>query len=518
MQVARIIAGKLLRLYDKPRDIIPDQQGSGDFWSTDVLLQLSFLLYRINITSAVSRLPPEAVARAPFAGITEQTDQLGQTFYYHWHNGTKTLLHAKQYTDEGAYPPGVPVAFLAYDADALRETNGVGTGSRKKNRFARLYLPALILLPLLLLTTGLLRHTALVLIALQLGCLVNGFLATVLLFKERNVQNSFTERFCAATSYTGCNKLIHDGASRLLGSVTLAQLGTGLYTGLFIFSLLLTFRQDTDTSFLFFIPAAAVASSLLLVLKMMRLRTYCRLCLWIHTVNLLLLLSWGLLQRPFGQVWWPGDPSLVWTCLVAGLALGAGALYAIICYTDLLQKGIAARSQVRSLKYELLKAVLQAGKDERLALTLEHRTPLPIRLGEEGPDLAMILSLHCRFCADLVRALLQPELAGKFGRLQLYLFLNTPGAESLQLAAALEQATEDRRLPLLHQWYEHTVRPHSGGYNGTAAPVEASLPAYCLRQQELPYEELPAVFINGVRLPQSYSAEDFEVLSFFFSR
>jgi hypothetical protein len=513
MQPDFLILKKFLGLYQKKISSADFSLATNDCWNKNALSRISFFLFQNNISNVLTSIEIDQLPTSSLAGIAAQTDDLGQDFYYHWENGQQYLLFSRNHTAEGTYQFNNIARFMVYDKEALtatsfNDTPAIFSGSLK---------PVLLVLFLLfaIVCADVLKGISLPMLLVQLSGLLNVVITGIILFKEHSIFNAFTERFCNSETYTGCNKLLHSKASMVFGKLSLATLGTVLYFALLLYSLLAT-TAESYLHWAIILAAGAMVVSLLLVIKMMVIRTYCRLCLWIHGINFLTFLSLYLfVPFPLTDVFsFNYNPALVWLISFITASL---VLFVAIRFMDALQKNNASMDEIGGLKATLLESVLLKAKDENLQRANELYKPLSFPFSEECDlILTLVLSTHCRFCAELTATIARQNLATKISKLEVYLYVDTEDTAVSTFLENLEHApSNEGTLTQLMEWYEED-RGHQNEAQARHTD-EMPLPAFCLPKQALPYAELPAVFINGIFIPHVFGAADLEKLLYYFS-
>lgn len=514
MQPDFLILENFLGLYKQKISSADYSFAVNDHWSKDALARISFFLFKNNVSNAITNIEIEHLSQSNLAGIAAQTDDLGQNFYYHWENGQRHLLFSLSHVPEGAYQFNNTARFMVYDKEALAATNFNNASSRSSLHLTLKRFFIILFSLLIILYADVFRNIALPMLLVQISSLLNVAIAGIILFKEHSIFNAFTDRFCKSEVYTGCNKLLHSKASIVVGKLSLATFGVAVYFSVFLYSL---FAESSDQYiyWTFMLSAGAVLASLLLVIKMVVIRTFCKLCLWIHAINLLSFLGLCLLLLPLVNISFVGyNAMLLWViCFVTASFL----VYFVIHFIDTIQKNNASQDEVRSLKLALLESVLLKPKDENLQRASASYRPLAFSFSEDYDlSLTLVLSTHCHFCAELIATIVQQNLTEKIGTLEIYLYSEHTDATVSKFLFDLEHATsETTALALLVDWYKEDRGPRNR--LAGAASEERLLPSFCLSTQDLPYAELPAVFINGIFIPHTFNAKDLEKLLYYFS-
>jgi hypothetical protein len=482
-----------------------------DFWEEDdTLTRISFFLYHHNISNAISYATTYTSIPENLRGIAKQTDDLGQVFFYHIGNGLKQLLYAQAYTAQGVIDPGTASPVLLYDAEALDKLR---FDARPPARGRRQYVAGM--LAALIIIAAVLYHAAasvkgpeyfIPLIASLLNCGIS----FVLLFKERNIFNAFTEPFCSSAQFQGCNKILHRRDSVLFYGITLARTGVVCYLS---FSLYIVLCPATAMygGLIYLLSFTAVAASVALVAKMVFIKTFCRLCLWIHAVNVLngvMLLAINHSASALPKA--PGIKACVLfiLCFLAASLIASGVLRLI----DIIQRAAAAKKETKGLKQELFRHILTKGIDPKLVDTLTGHPPLAIPVSAESDaEITLVLSMKCHFCASLINTIYEERFREKIGILKVYLYAANADSALSQFAAELAGSSSAAdKMTLLKTWYADAYMPQ------LHPPVPgAALPAFCLDTAALPYQELPAVFINSVFMPHRLGERDLETMLYF---
>ncbi|KAA5534578.1 vitamin K epoxide reductase family protein [Taibaiella lutea] len=516
MQPDYPILNKFLGLYRKAINRQDYTRATDDYWNKDALARISFFLFQNNVSNVITNIEVNRLSGSSMAGIAAQTDDQGQTFYYHWENGHRQLLFSLNHTAEGSYEFNTTARFMVYDKDALAAASFISNASTVASSGPKLKY-SLITLSILavILYADIFKSIALPMLLVQISSLLNAAISGIILFKEHNIFNAFTEQFCNSEEYTGCNKLLHSKTSMLFGNLSLATFGTAIYFTIFLYSLLAG-SSETYIHWAITLSAVAVIASLLLIIKMIVIRTFCRLCLWIHSINLLSFLGlYLLLSAPSENAFRINyNAVLLWvTCLIITSIL----LHQAIRFINVFQKEKANGDEIGSLKSALLENVLAKPEDENLQRTNALYQPLSLYFSEENDlELTLVLSTHCHFCAALITTIVQKNLKEKISKLKVYLYTANEDPADVKFIHDLEQAPSDETvMALLIDWYKND----KGHQNEASARAisEKALPAFCLPKQDLPYAELPAVFINDIFIPHIFSAADLEKLLYFFS-
>ncbi|MFN8244335.1 MAG: vitamin K epoxide reductase family protein [Ferruginibacter sp.] len=489
-----------------------------NFPGTDTLDCIGYFLSLSGTRSMPFTGTGKELNEAAFPVFIECTDDRGQPAYFH-SQGQALWQVYPQCREEKKGLAAIPDGnwnMLAYDEAADVTAVALPPAFRQ----AQMNKTILRSTAIILLTAGffgalLHLHTQPVFVLLTwLGALVNLFLSLVLYFREQRFFEDFTRPFCGKNNYLGCSRLMQSAFSDILPGFSWASMGIIFYGALLAIPLMAPVRAGAALMGCWLI--AAVLVSVALVFTMMRIRVFCKLCLFIHAVNLLMLAVY--VWRSAGwQQWSYFTPAFMLNGLLA-LALAA---FFYLVMKAFLQLSAGSREKLaasRILRPALLNSDLSADPDPHLAALFQAKTPLTVTgANEAGIEVSLLVSMECRHCAELMEEACATLFYKDVCRVQLYFLCEEDDWQGqVFLNQLAQEATGDpgKLFAAVRQWYRH--RRYPGKQAAVSRPATA--PSFCLRTDEVVFATIPAVFFDGRRINAGFTPADFPGLVFLANR
>lgn len=511
------IVHNLLLLYGHHLPGNPERRMNSPVPETEPLHTIAYLLHQSGVSSIRLFINKTDIPQLNHPFLLLRTTATGTLEALHYKNGNAHILTPalQQTTDiDDWIKENQQAEILAFDGDAL-QTATLPAAAPRSMAYLLLKAGAAILLTAVL-CLWVVRVLSLPLYnqLISVAGLLTAFLSVIMILKETGLANNYTRPFCGKANYLGCSLLITSPLAANKWGISWAALGLTHAVTSMLYILLTDPSPVQQLMYMLLWLAPAIVTGVFLLYKMWKLRTFCKLCLLVHILNLL---SFTIAFVLFMQV--PDNYISIITLhnlfVFAGIALLAGwlvlALYLLLQHVKKLS---AAYAQVKDLSYGLLKHNPSAD-DALLQQLLHNYQPLPLNTAgtdEEKPSLLLVVSLHCSHCARLLQTFTAGSVTDTWlTSLLIVADASTPAAGTKELLTGLQQntAAPEERIKLLQEWYatNELISKDEAAFDLQAYP-------FCIGAADNILDQLPGIFIAGKKIPSPLGTEIFDLALF----
>ncbi|MCX6319638.1 MAG: vitamin K epoxide reductase family protein [Bacteroidetes bacterium] len=507
----------LLRLYGHPATPSQVQGIASPLPDTASLQAIAYFLHQCGVSTIRLFINKTELPELNHPFLLLRTTITGETEALHYHNGKAHTLSPglEQAADLDEWMSDNQQAeVLAFDGEALQAAKLPPATPRSK-AYPFLYAGGILLLIALLgLWAYRISSFPLWQQLLSVTSLFAAFISLILLLKEVGIANTYTRPFCSKTNYLGCSHLISSPLAANKWGISWAALGLTHALTPVLYLLLANPAPGLQLMSMVIWLTAAMVTMLYLIYKMWRLRTYCKLCLLVHSINLI-----GFVIAVVLFVQSPDTYTTLLTLqpilLFAGIALlTAWLVLSLYLLMHQIKRSAAEKAQLIDLSYGLLQHDPNA--DEKvLHQLLEQYHPLPLNTTDaedEKPSLLLVVSLHCTHCAKLLLQFNTDHISEKWQtRILIVVDEHTPAAGTQTLLQALQQPTEtpEDRIRLMQDWYAtiDMVDKDEAAINLAEYP-------FCMAANRNILEHLPGIFMAGKKIPTPLGADILDLALF----
>jgi uncharacterized membrane protein len=340
-----------------------------------------------------------------------------------------------------------------------------------------------------------------------------GLLFSILLARnEMNLKNQITEKLCHFSTLTDCDAVTASNASKLFSYITWADIGIAWFAaGL---SLMFIVRESWIFNVITILSLASIPYPIYSILyQKIRLRKWCPLCLAVQTI----LIAEFILLLGYAEII---------DLTVKRIAIPLIVLNATLIIELLIKRNLLLKKDRDEIKLELLR--MKRDPDVFISKLLSSvkiclpSTEPTILFGKttEKVTVTVFLSLFCSACARQFPEIL--KLTGSLKNVCIQIVIS-PGRDELTmkwfriLSFYLKAGKQEKVTVLLSEWY--SLDPESrknlfDKYKEVGQPEDAD---FLIKRSELFFEtgkveSVPAIFIDGYRLPLIYRVEDLKYL------
>ena len=335
-----------------------------------------------------------------------------------------------------------------------------------------------------------------------------GLVFSILLFRnELNIKSSFTEKLCHITSNTDCEAVTNSSVSKIVGSVTWAEIGIVYFSGGLI--ILSVINRIEAISLIKVLSICSIPYPVFSVLyQWLKIKKWCPLCLLVQSVLMFEFLF--LLSTPFAGV-------------NISLFVLASLIFSTIFIMTMLNKYLIINKSERDdyrIKFLKLKRepelfLQELKKSTRIVLP---KTDLLLTYGDLRSDIEItaFLSPYCSACSSKFFEI--NDLIRKGSQFKIRLILPNMKDEVTsrllkQICFYVETGSKGESLILLEKWYrtdknlKHTIFNYlemtedCHGFNEMVS-----------QNQELfrigNIQRVPTILVNDFILPQMYTLDE----------
>lgn len=340
-----------------------------------------------------------------------------------------------------------------------------------------------------------------------------GLLFSILLARnEMNLKNQITEKLCHFSTLTDCDAVATSSASKLFAYITWADIGIAWFTAGLV--LMFIVRESWIFNVTAILSLASIPYPIYSILyQKKKLRKWCPLCLAVQTI----LIAEFILLLGYAEII---------DLTVKRIAIPVIVLNAILIIELLIKRNLLLKKDRDEIKLELLR--MKRDPDvfiNKLLSSVKKYLPsteptLIFGKTTEKVTVTVFLSLFCSACARRFPEIL--KLSGSLKNVCIQIVIS-PGRDELTmrlfriLSFYLKAGKQEKVTVLLSEWY--SLDPESrknlfDKYKEVSQPEDADL---LIKRSELFFEtgkveSVPAIFIDGYRLPLTYRVEDLKYL------
>ena len=340
-----------------------------------------------------------------------------------------------------------------------------------------------------------------------------GLLFSILLARnEMNLKNQITEKLCHFSTLTNCDAVTASSASKLFAYITWADIGISWFAAGLV--LMFIIRESWIFNVIAILSLASIPYPIYSILyQKIKLRKWCPLCLAVQTI----LIAEFILLLGYAEII---------DLTVKRIAIPVIVLNAILIIELLIKRNLILKKDRDEIKLELLRMkrdpevfVIKLLSGEKICLPSTEPTLLFGKTTEKV-TVTVFLSLICSACARRFPEIL--KLTGSLKNICIQIVIS-PGRDELTmqvfriLSFYIKTGKQEKATVLLSEWY--SLDPESrkklfDKYKEVGQPEDADL---LIKKSELFFEtgkveSVPAIFIDGYRLPITYRVEDLKYL------
>lgn len=335
-----------------------------------------------------------------------------------------------------------------------------------------------------------------------------GLVFSILLFRnELKIKSSFTEKLCHITSNTDCEAVTNSRVSKIIGSITWAEIGIVYFSGGLI--ILSVINRIEAISLIKVLSICSIPYPVFSVLyQWLKIKKWCPLCLLVQSVLMFEFLF--LLSTPFAGV-------------NISLFVLASLIFSTIFIMTMLNKYLIINKSERDdyrIKFLKLKRepelfLQELKKSTRIVLP---KTDLLLTYGDLRSDIEItaFLSPYCSACSSKFFEI--NDLIRKGSQFKIRLILPNMKDEVTsrllkQICFYVETGSKEESLILLEKWYrtdrnlKHTI------FNDLE--ISEACPGFdemISQNQELfrigNIQRVPTILVNDFILPQMYTLDE----------
>ena len=335
-----------------------------------------------------------------------------------------------------------------------------------------------------------------------------GLVFSILLFRnELNIKSSFTEKLCHITSNTDCEAVTNSSVSKIVGSVTWAEIGIVYFSGGLI--ILSVINRIEAISLIKVLSICSIPYPVFSVLyQWLKIKKWCPLCLLVQSVLIFEFLF--LLSAPFAGV-------------NTTLFILAALIFSTILIPTMLNKYLIINKSERDdyrIKFLKLKRepelfLQELKKSTRIVLP---KTDLLLTYGDLRSEIAItaFLSPYCSACSSKFFEI--NDLIRKGSQFKIRLILTNIKDEVTskllkQICFYVETGNKEESLILLEEWYKTDRNLKHTIFNDLK--ITEACPGFdemVSQNQELfrigNIQRVPTILVNDFILPQMYTLDE----------
>lgn len=349
---------------------------------------------------------------------------------------------------------------------------------------------------------------------LSFTSLLTALISLILILKETGLASNYTRPFCGKANYLGCSLLITSPLAANKWGISWAALGLVHSATSMLYILILNPLPEKQLMFTLLWQTPAIVIIAFLLYKMWKLRTFCKLCISVHVLNLLGFTIAAILFSRAPDKYIPSFTSTA-VLIFAGVALLAGWLVlALYLWLHHIKKSASANAQITDLAYGLLQ-YNPAADEALLQRLLRTYQPLPLYTAvpeEQKPSLLIVVGLHCSHCAKLVQLLTNSRITDNwFTDLLIVADANTPAVGTQALLISLQQHADkpEARIQLLQDWYSTNEFT-----DNDEAAFDLQQYPFCIDTAANLIDHFPGIFIAGKKIPYPLGTDIFDLALF----
>ncbi len=333
-------------------------------------------------------------------------------------------------------------------------------------------------------------------------------ISTILLWSEVDKKNAAVTQFCGGGDQTDCNSVI-DSFS-IAGLISLGNLAFAYFLASTIISLGTSFSSSALAllGLLSYSSLAIIPFSL--YYQGVRLKKWCRLCLWISGI---LVVEVAVSQFLLPDLGWPSFREL---------GLFSFVFLASVIAWITLKPYLMAQKEQHVIKSKLLKVLSNKELFDYFLNKSRQITSNPEGLGIllNGPNPKYHVLKVCNpYCGPCARTHPLLEQLYEAGKIDLQIVFVPGGGDAVRLKTirhllgiASKGNLEQTRLAL-DEWYGQEKKDYEAfaakyPLNGELAKQESNIKAMLDWADKEQIDHTPTIFINGYELPSTYAVED----------
>ena len=335
-----------------------------------------------------------------------------------------------------------------------------------------------------------------------------GLVFSILLFRnELKIKSSFTEKLCHITSNTDCEAVTNSRVSKIIGSITWAEIGIVYFSGGLI--ILSVINRIEAISLIKVLSICSIPYPVFSVLyQWLKIKKWCPLCLLVQSVLMFEFLF--LLSTPFAGV-------------NISLFVLASLIFSTIFIMTMLNKYLIINKSERDdyrIKFLKLKRepelfLQELKKSTRIVLP---KTDLLLTYGDLRSEIAItaFLSPYCSACSSKFFEI--NDLIRKGSQFKIRLILPNMKDEVTsrllkQICFYVETGSKGESLILLEEWYKTDRNLKHTIFNDLK--ITEACPGFdemVSQNQELfrigNIQRVPTILVNDFILPQMYTLDE----------
>lgn len=333
-------------------------------------------------------------------------------------------------------------------------------------------------------------------------------ISTILLWSEVDKKNAALAQFCGGGDHTDCNSVI-DSFS-ILGLISLGNLAFAyFFAGISL--LLFSSFSATELGLLALVSYSSLAIiPFSLYYQGVKLKKWCRLCLWISGI---LVVELAVSQFLLSDLGWPSFGELVLFSFVF--------LTSVLAWLTL-KPYLNAQKELYATKRKLAKVLSNKELFDYFLSTSRQITSNPEGLGIflKGPTAKFHVLKVCNpYCGPCARTHPLLEQLYEAGNIDLQIVFVPGGGDEVRiktirhLLGIASQGDLEKTRQALDEWYGQDIKDYeafAANYplNGELAKQESKIKAMQDWAEQEQITHTPTIFINGYKLPSTYAVED----------
>lgn len=343
---------------------------------------------------------------------------------------------------------------------------------------------------------------------LLIGCIIGG----LLLAHEYNEYNPLVSHFCGQSAKLNCSAVLFSQGSRLW-SIPWSVTGSAYFLGMLMSLLISGFNISIFTTIAFFHLLVLPYVVYSIYYQKTTVKQWCPLCLATQVIIVLLFLT-ALIDGTYSRI---GTITLQSVLFIVGcLFLSSAMVYYLWLFSQ--KKRSSEYYEKNFINFKYAPSAFQSLLEQQQKINIPT-DGYGITLGnKEGKiHIIKVCNPYCSHCADAQVVLQRLMTENSDIKLQI-IFIFNPESEEYKLTPidrflSLYHEGFDME-PILTEWYtdkkkniedfilKHPVKVQSTNWNNDNAK---SMFNFC---EEMKITRTPTVFINGFRLPDTYSVKD----------
>lgn len=333
-------------------------------------------------------------------------------------------------------------------------------------------------------------------------------ISTILLWSEVDKKNAAIAQFCGGGDQTDCSSVI--GSFSIAGLISLGNLAFSY----FFAGMSLLLFSSFSASALALLGLLSYSSLAIIPFSLyyqgVKLKKWCRLCLWISGI---LAVEVAVRQFLLTDLGWPS---------FGELGLFSFVFLASVLTWVTLKPYLNAQKDLYATKSKLTKVLSNKELFDYFLSTSRQITSNPEGLGIflKGPTAKFHVLKVCNpYCGPCARTHPILEQLYEAGKIDLQIVFVPGGGDEVRLKTirhllgiASKGNLEQTRLAL-HEWYSQEKKDYEAfaakyPLNGELAKQESNIKAMLDWAEKEQISHTPTIFINGYELPSTYAVED----------